>query len=187
MRELEEVAIAFHRACAAADIQYAFVGGIAVIAWGQPRATIDIDALVDMDPERTGELGRAFREEGFDVKTWELEAALEDGSHVTLFDPGSDYHVDIKPTMTPEERAEVQRVQHVDFHGEELAFAAPEDVIAFKLDFGTPQDRQDARSILARQWETLDHEELEQRAEKLGAAEALSELKSEIRSSLEEG
>jgi hypothetical protein len=186
VRELEDVAIAFHRALSEAGVDYVFVGGIAVLAWGQPRATMDVDALVDLERERLEALEEALREEGFDVEAWELDAAAQDGSHVTVFDPGSDYHVDVTPAKSPAEREEIQRARTVAFRGVDLRFAAPEDVVAFKLAFGSPQDRQDARSILARQWGALDREALAERVRALGVADDLETLEAAVEEALAE-
>lgn len=61
MREIEALALAFDRACRRAGVEYAFIGGVAVMAWGQPRATMDVDALVGIDADRATALARAAR------------------------------------------------------------------------------------------------------------------------------
>jgi hypothetical protein len=62
VRELEDLALAFDRACRTAGVEYAYVGGIAVIAWGQPRTTMDVDALVRLVASKTAALESAAKE-----------------------------------------------------------------------------------------------------------------------------
>lgn len=46
-RRPEETAAAFAAAAAEVGVGYAFIGGLAVTTWGQPRATEDVDCLLD--------------------------------------------------------------------------------------------------------------------------------------------
>lgn len=186
MRELEDLALAFDEACTKAGVDYVFVGGLAVLAWGQPRATMDVDVLLVV-PEDPGRFVEELGKVDLDIETWELDKALETSSHATVFDERSSFHVDVKPALTRAELGEIERARSVPFEGRKLPFAPPEDVVAFKLSFGTAQDVQDARSILARQFERLDREALEKRAREQGVSEELSELLEEVRRELGTG
>lgn len=180
MRELEDVALAFDRACRQAGLDYAFVGGLAVMAWGQPRATVDIDVLLDYTEEDVHGLDRALGDEDLTVQQRDLRLSLEDGSHVTVFDEHSRFHVDVKPALGDLERDEVDRAEEVRFEGAHLRFAPPEETIAFKLHFGSPRDLEDARSVLARQRERIDEDRLTELARRLGVEDELAALRAEV-------
>lgn len=173
MRSVEELAVAFHRACEAVDVPYAYVGGIAVLAWGQPRSTADIDTLLDVDAEDASDLAEALEGEDLTLDPRDLRDAFDDDSHVTVLDARSPFHVDVKLALTTEEKREVRDAVEVPLDAGPVRIAPAEDTVAYKLHFGTPQDLQDARSILVRQAGRLDLDRLRDVAERLGVDEVL--------------
>ena len=56
------------------DRPSAVIGGIAVIAWGFPRFTADIDVAIAAEPHEAGEVLKRFESGGFEPRT---EGALE--------------------------------------------------------------------------------------------------------------
>lgn len=180
MRELEEVALAFDRACRKAGVPYAFIGGIAVLAWGQPRTTMDVDALVRFERSQADALVAAAADEGLQVSADDLADALSDRSHVTVADTGSALHVDMKFAVSDEERAEIENAVDVDLGSGRLRIVAAEDTVAFKLKFGSEQDLADARSILARQEGKLDVGRLETLCVRLGVQDRLAEVRRDV-------
>ena len=52
------------QALSAADVDYVTVGGIALIAHGVVRATVDVDLIPDPDPANLGRLAHAIRSLG---------------------------------------------------------------------------------------------------------------------------
>lgn len=173
MRSVEDTAVAFDRACRASGTAYAFVGGVAVAAWGQPRATTDVDALVVLAPEQADPLRDALLVEGLSVAARDLHDALREGGHVTVFDEQSHFHVDVALARTPAEREEVERAVDLNFLSGNVRVVRAEDIIAFKVLYGTPRDLQDARSILTRQAGRLDHAHLLALARRLRVEDAL--------------
>lgn len=180
MRELEDVALAFDTACRAAGVNYAFVGGVAVLAWGQPRATMDADALVSFQAGDATAFVQALASQSLQASEDDLRDALKEGSHVTVFDTGSMFHVDLKLARTPEERREVTEAEDVEYGKGRLRVARPEDVIAYKLLFGSPQDLADARSILVRQEKRLRWAELDALSRRLGVRSLLVGVAREV-------
>lgn len=179
MHGVKRTALAFDRACKAADVQYVFIGGIAVMAWGQPRATTDVGTMVRLDRDLIDRFADALKEQGLDVSVKDFVDALEDTSHVTVFDSETAFHVDVKIATKSEEPAEISDAVVVSLAGGEVNVARAEDVIAFKLSFGSAQDLQDARSILSRQADDLDHDRLRQTAIRLKVESVLDVLLSE--------
>ena len=182
MRDPSETALAFDRACAAAGVAYALLGGMAVLAWGQPRYTSDVDAMVSLDRGHIAPLAEALHRQGLKASAHDFEDAFRDRSHVTVFDDRTGFHVDVKLAFTQDERAQVLDARRVPFGGGGLTIARPEDTIAYKLKFGSPQDLADARSILVRQEGRLDLARLESFASRLGVAAEWERLRSEVAS-----
>lgn len=180
MRSIKDVALAFNRACEAADVTYALVGGFAVMAWGLPRATRDVDALVRLRGERIESFVRACKEQGLQTSREDVESALAEGGHVSVFDLSSSYHVDVKPARTAEEEAQVISAMDVRFPEGRLRVARPEHTVAYKLLFGRPQDLADARSIVVRQQGKLRWEDLRSLCRRLRVTSRLNSLLKEL-------
>lgn len=180
MRGVEQLALAFHRAADRAGVPYAFMGGMAVMAWGQPRATEDVDTLAVLEPIVVRSFAAALAAENLEVEPKDLLAAFDDESHVTVFAPDSDFHIDLKLARTSHEREEVRRATAIELDGGVIRVVGPEETIAFKLKFGTPQDLADARSVLVRQGAGLDDALLNSLAVRLGVADALGRLRKAV-------
>ena len=180
MRELEDVALAFDRACRKAGVAYALLDGIAVVAWGQPRMTMDVDALVRLTAATAGRLATATGQEGLRASEEDLREALRDGSHATVFDVQSSLHVNIKIARSLEEISEVEDAVEVPFGTGSLRIVRAEDTIAYKLKFGSDQDLTDARSILARRAGKLDMARLDRLCLKLGVAKTLKHVRDPV-------
>lgn len=179
-REFDGAAAGFSRACEAVGIRHAFVGGLAVIVWGQPRTTADIDAIASVPPEKVPALVAALKQEGFSASGQDFLDGLREGTHITVFDERSAFHVDVKPALTRDDLDQVEAAVVVPGPNGPLRVARPEDTVAYKLKFGSPQDIADARSILARQEHKLDASRLTGLAVRLGVAEALARLEREV-------
>ncbi len=177
----ERAALLFDEACREAGVSYVYVGGLAVVAWGQPRATGDVETLVDLQPAGVAPLAAAFQKRGFKFDPRDFRDAFDDHSHVTVHDPDSGFHLDIKLAQDTDEQREVANARVVPFRGGHLRIATPEDTIAWKLRFGSPQDLQDARSILVRQEGRLDEAKLHALVRRLGVQDMLDEVREELR------
>lgn len=180
MQGIKKTALAFDRACRNAEIPYVFIGGLAVMAWGQPRATTDVDTLIRLKKDQLERFQRHLSDEGLDASPQDFLDSLGDGSHVTVFDREGGFHVDVKLARNSDEEAEIDRAILVSMTGGHVRVARPEDVVAFKLSFGSPQDLQDARSILVRQKPHLDIDMLKQMASRLGTTSLLEALLEEL-------
>jgi hypothetical protein len=60
----------------ASGVEHAFVGGLALSAWGVPRATFDVDLVVSLPTARQAELLAALR-----VLGWQADEIFERGRH----------------------------------------------------------------------------------------------------------
>lgn len=176
MRDPAAVAAALDRAASKAGVAYIVVGGLAVSAWGQPRATQGVDIVLDVPADRTDPFLAALAREGLVADPQDFRAARSDQSHVTVFDRDSQYHVDCKLARTNDEKQQVQRDVTLELEEGPLRVASAEDTIVYKLSFGSPQDRQDTRSILVRRAGRLDRDRMRALAARLGVEGELDDL-----------
>ena len=141
---------------------------------------MDIDALVKLsEPEVEAFVGSLAAHQ-LKALAEDLHDALKGEGHVSVFDASSPIHVDIKLAIRPEEIREVDHAEQIAFAQGQLCVARPEDVVAYKLVFGSPQDLADARSILVRQKARLDWRALNALCSQLGVTGDLDKLLAEI-------
>lgn len=185
-RSIKETFLAACRALDAAEVPYVVVGAFAVSAWGRPRSTEDIDVILEVDQAKVEALVLAFGERDLTLRGEDLEAALREGSHATVFDERSIYHVDLRPATDADTRRTLSSSEQVELHGETIPVASPEETIAHKLLYASEQDIQDAEGIYARQADRLDRAILARRCKQLGVLEELRALEDRVESVLED-
>lgn len=176
----EDVLLDLVDALEAADVEYVLVGGIAVIAWGDPRTTRDIDVIARLDVDDLALLDEELTPRGFTFDQPGAETAIRQGSHFTVFRDDSIYHADVLPANEASHERTIEGRRRVEIHGQAAWIASPEDTVANKLVFGSEQDLQDAAGILVRVGEDLDEALLEERCKQLGVAGDLGDLRARI-------
>lgn len=157
-------------------IRYAFVGGVAASAWGEPRGTTDIDIILLIEPDAIENFVKFLRESHFKTSVADIEAALEEKSHFSIFDDLSDYWLDVKGVyswMDEETLAHRKKIRVMDVSA---YIASAEDTVANKLRFGSPRDIEDAKKIILRRKGKLDMKRLRALAKKMGVTGKLNYL-----------
>lgn len=175
-RSFVAVVKAAERSLRAAGVDHAFVGALAVGAYGMPRTTSDVDVIVDYRDGDVPALVDAFRRLGFRVSAEDLRDALAEGSHCTVHDPRSGFHLDLAPAQRPAAKDTIRRAVHVRWRGAALPIANPEHTIVMKLVYGSDQDIEDALGILVRQRGRLNRRRMRDFARRQGVLRALEEL-----------
>src|SRR5436309_15157764 len=100
-RSFVAVVKAAERSLRAAGMDHVVVGGLAVVAFGVPRTTTDVDVIVDYGEGGVDSLAEAFRRQGFRVSADDLPDALAEKSHCTVHDARSEFHFDFVKATTP--------------------------------------------------------------------------------------
>jgi hypothetical protein len=130
-----------------ADIAYMVIGGQAVLVYGEPRLTRDIDITLGATLDRladvvellaTMELFPLADPETFTRKTMVLPCR----------DPETAIRVDFIFSFSPYEQQALERVRLVEIAGTAVRFASPEDLLVHKVVAGRPRDLEDVKSIL---------------------------------------
>jgi hypothetical protein len=158
------------------SIPHAVVGGVAVAIWGRPRATEDIDMIVDLGEEQLAPLHEYLKEHGIKMNADKAQKAVKAGHPFPLYDNWSIHWVDVRPPVRPIDRMTLERATIVEIGGEKVPVATPEDTLLGKLIAGGPQDLLDAKSILLRRADTLDIPYLENRVRELDLREQWARL-----------
>jgi len=163
------------------ETKYVIVGGIAVIAHGNPRTTMDLDVIVQLGESGLVDFAKYLKIQGFFSYPEEMIEAFRQRSHFSAIEKISLFRIDIKGVYDENDRKTLENRMFKDFHGISMYIATPEDTIANKLYCGSEQDIRDAESIYTRQGETINGAYLEERCADLGMERKMDELKEGLR------
>jgi len=141
LNRLKDVFASFERH----DVQYVIIGGIAAILHGVPRATFDLDILIEPTPENARRLLKALLDVGLGT------AALTDANdllanEITVF--RDKVRIDVQ-TSTPglEFTQAWSRRDVMTYEGQKFFVASKADLIASKKAAGRAVDREDVRLL----------------------------------------
>ena len=132
------------------------IGGIAVIARGLPRQTIDVDATVwaeAIDPET---LLEGLARQGLQPRIGDALEFARRHQILPLRHEPSGTQVDLSLAWLPFEREALERSSIVDFGGVPIRVAAPEDLIVYKAVAWRDRDRPDIERLLTRYGREID-------------------------------
>ena len=173
------------------EIEYLVGGSLASSAHGIPRATRDVDFIVQLHANHVDEFARLLGTD-FYVDGQTIRDALALGRSFNVIHFATSYKFDFFPAGTdPFKRTELQRrmfVESAPLGGEpvEWALATAEDTILSKLAWfragGETSERQwnDLRGVLRISGPRLDREYLAAWAARLGVADLWQRLLSEL-------
>ena len=127
------------------EVKYLVIGGIAAVLHGVPRATFDLDILIEASPENARKLLAALLDAG--LGTAELTTA-EDllANEITIFKDR--VRIDVQ-TSTPGLRFEDawSRREVMEYRGQSFQVVAKSDLIASKQAAGRQVDLEDVRLL----------------------------------------
>ncbi len=139
-----------------ARIPYMIIGGQAVLLYGSPRLTLDIDITLGIDTDRIEAI------EGV-CKILQLKFLVPQPRHfaaqtkvLPVQDTATDIRVDFIFSFTPYEKIALGRVNKVNLEDQIIKFASAEDIIIHKILAARPIDLQDVEHILIKHTKTLD-------------------------------
>jgi hypothetical protein len=151
-------------------IPYMLIGGLAVSLWGEPRATLDIDLSLWVEPDEFDSTVAALS-----IRLRPLPqdaAAFARETRVLPVVSSQEVRADLVFAALPAELEAIRRAQPTQVGGKTVNVAALEDLILMKLLSEREKDAEDARRLLQRFKGKLDRTYLEPRLSEL--AEALA-------------
>lgn len=131
-----------------AGLPYMIIGGQAVLLYGTPRMTKDIDITLGVDVGRLDDVLQAIGGMGLESIPEDFRSFAMRTSVLPTRDKESGIRVDFIFSFTPYERQAIMRSKAVLLGGTEVMFASAEDVIIHKVFAGRPRDLEDVKSIL---------------------------------------
>ncbi|MFH1242060.1 MAG: nucleotidyl transferase AbiEii/AbiGii toxin family protein [Pseudomonadota bacterium] len=128
-------------------IPYMVIGGQAVLLYGEPRLTRDIDITLGITTERLDQILEM-------IDAIQLKPLVEphDFTLQTMVLPcrnhENDIRVDFIFSFSPYEHQAMKRVRPVEIAGAAVKFASAEDLVIHKVFAGRPRDMEDVRGVL---------------------------------------
>ncbi len=143
-----------------AGIGYMVIGGQAVLLYGEPRLTRDIDISVALDARALDRLLAVTRHLELRPMVEDPPAFVRETNVLPVADAPSGIRIDFIFSFTSYESGAIARAVTREMKGLPVRYAAIEDVIIHKLFSGRARDMEDIRGILRRRY-TIDNTYLE--------------------------
>lgn len=152
------------------DIQYAVTGGYAISIWGRPRATFDVDVLVQLFEAKIDRLHSELLKIS-ELSYLDKQAMREEvgkGGEFNFIHGDSGIKFDFFAVGKDKiSQLELKRRIAIDVAGQDVYFLSPEDLILSKLrwykEAGSDKQMEDIKSVIGRQKE-LDWDYLQTQA-----------------------
>ena len=166
-----------------AGVGYVLTGSLASSLQGEPRATHDIDLVIEVDGRAVDGLARAFSAPRYFFDQIAARDALSQRGMFQLLDTASGDKIDFWALTDSEfDRSRFSRRLEVPVFGSRLWVTAPEDTIIQKLKWaagsgGSERQIGDAVGVYQVQAGVLDEAYLDEWADKLGLSGLLLQVR----------
>lgn len=130
------------------NIPYMVIGGYAVLYYGEPRVTRDIDITLGIGVEKQKDVLRVVESAGLKVLVDNPSSFIEECMVLPVLDEKSGIKIDLIFSFTPYEQEAIKRAKVVDIEGTNVNIASIEDLIIHKIFAGRPRDLEDVKNIL---------------------------------------
>jgi predicted nucleotidyltransferase len=139
-----------------ARIPYLVIGGQAVLLYGEPRLTQDIDITLGIDTGKLAVFLKVLEDLRVERMTGATDEFIKSTNVLPCIDPATKIRIDFIFSFLPYEREAIQRGRKVKLGDAAVNFVSPEDLIIHKLFAGRPRDIEDAEKVFLKQKKILD-------------------------------
>lgn len=129
-------------------IPYMIIGGQAVMLYGRPRLTKDIDITIGVSIDKLEDVISAVKRGGLKVIPEDVERFVKETFVLPSKDEKTGIRVDLIFSFTTYERQAIERAKKIMISGIGVKFANLEDIVIHKIFSSRPIDIEDARAIL---------------------------------------
>jgi predicted nucleotidyltransferase len=129
-------------------IPYMIIGGQAVLLYGEPRLTKDIDVTLGLGVDELPKIKLAVKAIGLSVEAEDADSFVKETMVLPTSEKTSGIRVDFIFSFSPFERQAVARAKVVTFDQTPVRFASLEDLVIHKLVAGRPRDIEDVKAVL---------------------------------------
>jgi Nucleotidyltransferase of unknown function (DUF6036) len=156
-------------------------GAQAVVAYGVPRLSADVDVTVRLDPERATELAAEMDDAGFDLLETDPDF-LRRTRVLPFVHRATGMPLDLVLAGTGLEGEFLDRAERLQLGGVAIPVIRPDDLVVAKILAGRPKDMEDARALWRAHGSELDLGRIERLLRLLEEALGQSDLLPALRS-----
>jgi len=124
------------------------IGGQAVLMYGEPRLTRDIDITLGVNIDRLEDLQDVVRHLSLRPLPKDISAFVRQTMVLPTLEETTGIRADFIFSFTPYESQAIQRAKKVRILDQDVCFASVEDLIIHKIFAGRPRDIEDARTVI---------------------------------------
>lgn len=124
------------------------IGGQAVILYGEPRLTRDIDITLGINTDGLPRVLNIINDLSLKPIPDNFRTFVERTMVLPTINENTGIRVDFVFSFTPYEKQAICRARKVLLNNVEISFASPEDVIIHKIFAHRPRDLEDVKSII---------------------------------------
>jgi predicted nucleotidyltransferase len=146
--ELKELIKNLARALKKNRIKYMIIGGQAVLIYGEPRMTIDIDITIGLDINGLEKLKKIIKELNLKIIPKNYKKFLEETMVLPTIDEKTKIRIDFIFSFSNYEKEALKRVKKIKVDEVKVNYASIEDLIIHKIIAGREKDLEDVKSIL---------------------------------------
>jgi len=139
-------------------IPYMIIGGQAVLLYGTPRLTRDIDITLGVDTDNFRLIEAVCKDLNLKILPDNPQDFAQDTKVLPAQEPESKIRVDFIFSFTPYEQQAIERSKKIQMDGYPARFASCEDVIIHKMLAARAVDVEDVKNILIKNKDSIDIE-----------------------------
>lgn len=129
------------------DIPYMIIGGQALLLYGEPRLTKDIDITLGVGIEEIEKIKKVTKESNLIPLVRDINAFVKK-TFVLPAQDNTGIRVDFIFSQSSYERKAINRAVEVEIKNSKAKFASVEDFIIHKVISGRPRDIEDIKTVL---------------------------------------
>ena len=137
-------------------ISYMVIGGQAVLIYGRPRLTRDIDITLGIDADDFALVEKACKKLNLKMLPEKPEDFAKETRVLPTEEKKSRIRVDFVFSFSEYERQAIKRTKRVNINNYPVKFASCEDVIIHKMVAGRAIDEEDVKSVLIKNKDSID-------------------------------
>lgn len=146
--QFAELLARISRELTADKIPYMIFGGQAVLVYGEPRFTQDIDITLGIDPTCSAAVLALVKRLGMEILVDQPEEFLRETFVLPVKDNVSGIRLDLVFSLSEFEKEAIGRAKKFTFCDQAVNFVTLEDLVIFKIIAGRPRDLEDLKGIL---------------------------------------
>jgi predicted nucleotidyltransferase len=139
-------------------IPYMIIGGQAVLLYGRPRLTRDIDITLGIDTDKFESIEAVCKKLKLKILVENPKDFAQETKVLPAEEPDSKMRIDFIFSFTPYEEQAIKNAKKILVDDYPVKFASCEDIVIHKMVAGRAIDEEDVKSILAKNKNAVNFE-----------------------------